>query len=97
RPHAPLPTRRSSDLLPLFKLLKRADRFDWNQEAEQALQGLKEYLSSPPVLTAPLPGEPLLLYVAATPVVVSAVIVTERDREDSRSEEHTSELQSPDH
>ena len=71
--------------LPLFKLLKKADRFDWNQEAEQALQGLKEYLSSPPVLTAPLPGEPLLLYVAATPVVVSAIIVTERDREDSRA------------
>src|SRR5438128_3025972 len=71
--------------LPLFKLLKKADWFDWNQEAEQALQGLKEYLSSPPVLTAPLPGQPLLLYVAATPVVVSAIIVTERDREDSRA------------
>src|SRR6266542_2694421 len=71
--------------LPLFKLLKKADRFEWNQEVEQALQGLKEYLSSPPVLTAPLPGEPLLLYVAATPVVVSAVLVTERDREDSKA------------
>src|SRR5438105_15774333 len=42
--------------LPLFKLLKKADRFEWNQEAEQALEDLKEYLSSPPVLTAPLPG-----------------------------------------
>src|SRR5207237_6508887 len=42
--------------LPLFKLLKKADRFGWNQEAEQALQGLKEYLSSPPVLTAPSRG-----------------------------------------
>src|SRR6266540_2404694 len=73
--------------LPLFKLLKRVDRSDWNQEAEQALQGLREYLSSPPVLTAPLPGEPLLLYVAATPVVVSAVIITERDREDSNAAE----------
>src|SRR6266540_6346264 len=36
-------------------------------------------------LNGPLPGEPLLLYVAATPVVVSAVIVTERDREDSKA------------
>src|SRR5207237_1511233 len=76
--------------LPLFKLLKKADRFDWNQEAEQALQGLKEYLSSPPVLTAPLSGEPLLLYVAATPVVVSAVIITERDREDTGHPDPTS-------
>src|SRR5207237_6140644 len=69
--------------LPLFKLLKKADRFEWNQEAERALEDLKLYLSSPPVLTAPLPEEPLLLYVAATPAVVSAVLVTERDREDS--------------
>src|SRR5438132_10933201 len=71
--------------LPLFKLLKKADRFEWNQEVERALQDLKEYLSSSPVLTAPLPGEPLLLYAAATPVVVSAVLVTERDREDSKA------------
>src|SRR5207237_10837941 len=27
--------------LPLFKLLKKADRFEWNPEAEPALQGLK--------------------------------------------------------
>src|SRR5207237_6817895 len=70
--------------LPLFKLLKKADRFEWNQEAERALEDLKLYLSSPPVLTAPRPEEPLLLYVAARPAVVSAVLVTERDREDSK-------------
>src|SRR5436190_9669206 len=45
--------------LPLFKLLKKVDRFEWKQEAERALEDLKEYLSSPPVLTAPLPEEPL--------------------------------------
>src|SRR5438045_502111 len=66
-------------VLPLFKLLKKADRFEWNPEVERALQGLKEYLSSPPVVTTPLPKEPLLLYVAATPVVISAILVTERD------------------
>src|SRR5438034_11125201 len=70
--------------LPLFKLLKKADRFEWNLEAERALQDLKEYLSSPPVLTAPLPEEPLLLYVAATPAVVSAVLVIERDHVDDK-------------
>src|SRR6266540_2397067 len=70
--------------LPLFKLLKKADRFEWNPEAERALEDLKVYLSSPPVLTAPLSEEPLLLYVAATPAVVSAVLVTERDREDRK-------------
>ena len=33
----------------------------------------------PPVLVAPRPGEPLLLYVAATNQVVSAVLVVERE------------------
>src|SRR5438128_835428 len=70
--------------LPLFKLLKKVDRFKWNPEAEHALQGLKEYLSTPLVLTAPLPEEPLLLYVAATHMVINAVLVTERDHEGSK-------------
>jgi hypothetical protein len=47
--------------LPFFKLLKRQDRFQWMKEAERALQNLKHHLQSPPILTAPLPGEDLLL------------------------------------
>ena len=53
--------------LPLFKLLKKTNHFDWTPEAEQAFQDLKKYLTSPPVLVAPSEGEPLLLYVSATP------------------------------
>jgi hypothetical protein len=57
--------------LPFFKLLKCQDKFQWTEEAERALQDLKHHLQSPPILTAPLPGEDLLLYVAATTHVVS--------------------------
>ena len=32
-------------------------------------------LSTTPILAAPAPGEPMMLYVAATPRVVSAVFV----------------------
>src|SRR5438132_12182649 len=71
--------------LPLFKLLKKADRFEWNPEAKRALRGLKEYLSLPLVLTAPLPEEPLLLYIAATPVVMNTVLVTKRDHADNKA------------
>src|SRR5438132_1797801 len=73
--------------LPLFKLLKKVDRFEWNPEAERALQGLKEYLSLPPVLTAPLSEKPLLFYVAATPMVVSVVLVTGRDHAGNKAAE----------
>jgi hypothetical protein len=64
--------------LPFFKLLKRQDKFKWTEEAERALQDLKHHLQSPPVLTAPLPGEDLLLYIAATTHVVSSAIIVEQ-------------------
>ena len=63
--------------LPFFKLLKWQDKFEWTIEAAEALENLKHHLQSPPILTAPLPGEELL-YVAATTHVVSTVIVVER-------------------
>nr|CAE04690.1 OSJNBb0015D13.5 [Oryza sativa Japonica Group] len=71
--------------LPLFKLLKRSGPFTWTEEAERALTQLKVYLSSPPVLVAPEPNEPLLLYLAATPQVVSAALVVERDEDNPHS------------
>ena len=71
--------------LPLFKLLKRSGPFTWTEEAERALTQLKAYLSSPPVLVAPEPNEPLLLYLAATPQVVSAALVVERDEDSPHS------------
>jgi hypothetical protein len=63
--------------LPFFKLLKRQDKFQWTEEAERALQDLKHHLQSPPILTASLPGEDLLLYIAATTHVVSNAIIVE--------------------
>jgi hypothetical protein len=45
------------------------------------LQDLKHHLQSPPVLTAPLPREDLLLYIAAITHVVSSAIVVERNEE----------------
>jgi hypothetical protein len=52
--------------LPFFKLLKHQEKFVWTLEADQALAQLKDFLSKPPVLTAPGKKEQLLLYFAAT-------------------------------
>jgi hypothetical protein len=51
------------------------------EESERALQDLKHHLQSPPVLTAPLPREDQLLYIAATTHMVSGAIVVERSEE----------------
>jgi hypothetical protein len=39
--------------LPFFKLLKHQEKFVWTPEADQALAQLKDFLSKPPILTAP--------------------------------------------
>jgi ribonuclease HI len=67
--------------LPLYRLLKKHDRFSWTAEAQEALDKLKATLAHAPVLTPPQDGEPLYLYSAATTQVVSAVIVVERAEE----------------
>jgi ribonuclease HI len=67
--------------LPCFKLLKHQEKFVWTLEADQALAQLKDFLSKPPVLTAPRKKEQLLLYLAATTHVVSSAIVVERQED----------------
>jgi hypothetical protein len=67
--------------LPFFQLLKKADKFLWDDEAQQAFEALKESLTTPPVMTPPIPKETLLLYISATTNVVSTVLVAEREEE----------------
>jgi hypothetical protein len=67
--------------LPFFKLLKKADKFVWDDEAQKAFEALKESLTTPPVMTPPILKETLLLYISATTNVVGTVLVTEREEE----------------
>ena len=67
--------------LPFFKLLKKMGKFEWTTKANKAFQKLKEYLSTSPILTPPEKHEQLLLYIAATTMVVSTAIVMERAEE----------------
>jgi hypothetical protein len=67
--------------LPLYRLLRKAERFTWTPEAEEALRNLKALLTNAPILVPPIAGEALLIYVAATTHVVSAAIIVERREE----------------
>jgi hypothetical protein len=71
-------SRLAEQALPFFKLLRKSRPFVWTKDAEEVFQELKRYLTSPPVMVALEPGEPLLLYIAATSEAVSMVLVTER-------------------
>jgi hypothetical protein len=65
--------------LPFFKLLKASEKFVWSKEADAAFTQLKEFLTSPLVLTTPQKDDVLLLYIAATDRVVSIVIMVKHE------------------
>src|SRR3954463_436459 len=54
-------SRLGEKVLPLYKLLKKVDKFSWTNEADVALTKLKEILSSTPILAVPKPMEPMLI------------------------------------
>jgi hypothetical protein len=83
-------SRLSEKGLPLYRLLKKHERFSWTVEAQEALDKLKVTLARAPILMPPQDDEPLYLYVAATTQVVSAVIVVEHTMEG-----HTLPVQQP--
>ena len=70
--------------LPFFQLMKKKGPFEWTEEADKAFQDLKRYLTSPPVMVAPRPQEPLVLYLAATPYSASAALVAVREEHQAK-------------
>ena len=64
--------------MPLYQLMKKSEAFCWSPQADAAFHDLKKMLGSAPIFASPMPKEPMLLYIAATNRVVSAVIVVER-------------------
>ena len=49
------------------------------EEADKAFAELKQFLTLPPIMTAPQSGETLLIYIAVASQVVSMAIVIERE------------------
>jgi hypothetical protein len=60
-----------------YRLLRKVDDFQWDDQAAAVFIELKKYLESLPTLVPPKPDVVMLLYVAATDVVVSTIIAVE--------------------
>jgi hypothetical protein len=63
--------------IPFYKLLQKEDGFQWDVQAAMTFIELKQYLKSLLTLVPPKPDDVLLLYVAATDIVISTVIAIE--------------------
>ena len=62
---------------PVFKLLRKNQPVEWNEECQKAFEKIKEYLTSPPVLKPPRQGKPLILYLALEENAMGTVLAQE--------------------
>ncbi|XP_077229973.1 uncharacterized protein LOC143862954 [Tasmannia lanceolata] len=67
--------------LPFFNAVNGLKTAPWTKECQTAFEELKQYLSSPPLLTKPELGEKLLLYLSVSPTTLAAVLVREEHRQ----------------
>ncbi|KAL2937526.1 Transposon Tf2-6 polyprotein [Bienertia sinuspersici] len=64
---------------PFSHLMKKGAPFEWDQSCQKAFESIKKYLSSPPVLGAPIPGRPLILYISANEESLGALCAKENE------------------
>ena len=60
-----------------FSKIRKTKEFEWTEECQKALEELKEYLKTPPLLAKPKDGEPLYLYLSVSDAAVSGVLFRE--------------------
>ncbi|KAL0394561.1 UNVERIFIED_CONTAM: hypothetical protein Slati_4422300 [Sesamum latifolium] len=63
--------------LPFFKVLRKAENFEWDASCQQPFEEFKSYLARFPLLVKPCQGDTLYLYFSATPQAVSFVLIRE--------------------
>ncbi|XP_074342880.1 uncharacterized protein LOC141680595 [Apium graveolens] len=67
-----------------FKAIKLVGKdFVWTSECEEAFRRIKEHLGNPLMLSKPLDGESLILYLTVSEYSISAVLVREEDGQQS--------------
>ncbi|KAK9042315.1 hypothetical protein V6N11_017392 [Hibiscus sabdariffa] len=49
---------------PVYRLLRKNDSGEWNNECQDALEKIKRQLTNAPVLVPPVPNRPLILYLS---------------------------------
>ena len=66
--------------LPFFDALKGNKRFQWDDKCKQAFRALKEYLGKPPLLSKPVDGELLFLYLVVSESAILGALIREEEK-----------------
>ena len=72
-------SRSANKCCPFFQLLHKWKDFRWTEEGIAAFEGLKQYLSSPSILSRPEKEEVLYAFLAVTYYAISLVLVRNED------------------
>ncbi|XP_057811931.1 uncharacterized protein LOC131026177 [Salvia miltiorrhiza] len=64
---------------PFSRIMKKSIPFEWDESCRNAFKNIKSYLMQPPVLAAPVPGRPLILYIAAQERSMGALLAQENE------------------
>jgi hypothetical protein len=59
--------------------MKKGVPFQWDQACQNVFEDIKQYLTNPHVLCAPIKGQPLILYTAAMPTSLGALLAQNND------------------
>jgi len=60
--------------------MKKGAPFEWDESRRASFEKIKKYLSNPPVLGPPVPGKPLILYIAAQEKSLGALCVQKNEQ-----------------
>ena len=66
--------------MPFFDVLKGSKKFLWTNKCEHAFQALKEHLGRLLLLSKPIDGEKLYLYLVVSKEAVSVALVKEEEK-----------------
>ncbi|XP_019265385.1 PREDICTED: uncharacterized protein LOC109242945 [Nicotiana attenuata] len=80
---------------PFSRLMKKGVPFEWDHACSNAFDNIKSYLKRPPVLAAPIPGKPLILYIAAHERSVGALLAQENSKGKENSLYYLSRMMKP--
>ena len=61
--------------LPFFKVLRNIKNFNWTEECQTTFEDLKKYLGSPPLLSKPIEGKELCMYISILPFAISSILI----------------------
>ncbi|KAI5317559.1 hypothetical protein L3X38_037266 [Prunus dulcis] len=73
----PIPLEINRQIQTILQSLEERTKRQWDEECEVALQNLKTYLNSPPLLSKLVPGEDLFVCLAVSNSVVSSALIRE--------------------